>query len=197
MYFRLCALLLAAFAACGTDATKNAETPGGGGNLPLPGQPTTGPLALAADLDGRYVQSIRIEEGEFTATGPGQEVPLTFAANGMANVKQFEFRLQIDPAVALDFAGSAFVATAPFLQPPPSGIEQMDDGQWRIAGAIFGDSKEGDNTLGTLTFKTADGFDVQNRVQIRITFFSVGPSFSDRDDYTATDLNMGVTINPR
>jgi len=28
-----------------------------------------------------------------------------------------------------------------------------------------------------------------------VAFFSLGPSFSDRDDYTAADLNMGVVIN--
>ncbi|HIG54569.1 MAG TPA: hypothetical protein EYG11_15360 [Candidatus Latescibacteria bacterium] len=200
MNFRLCALLsLAILAACGTDASKNAEAPGGGPlplPLPLRNRPPSGPLALAADLDGRYVQSIRIEEGEFTATGPGQEVAMTFAANGMAKVKQFEFRLEIDPVEALDFAESAFVATQPFLQPPPSGTELGDDGQWRIAGVILGDSQaEGDNTLGTLTFKTKEGFDAGTQVQVRITFFSVGPSFSDRDDYTANDLNMGITIN--
>ena len=196
MNFRLCSLLsLAILAACGTDASKNAEALGGGA-LPLPNTSQTGPLELAADLDGRYVQSIRIEEGEFTATGPGQEVTMTFAATGMDTVKQFEFRLEIDPAQALDFAESAFVATQPFLQPPPSGTELTDNGQWRIAGVILGDDPaEGDNALGTLTFKTKDGLDARTQVQVHITFFSIGPSFSDRDDYTANDLNMGITIN--
>ena len=196
MNFRLCSLLsLAILAACGTDASKNAEAPGGG-TLPLPNTSQSGPLELAADLDGRYVQSIRIKEGEFTATGPGQEVTMTFTAKGMDNVKQFEFRLEIDPPEALDFAESAFVATQPFLQPPPSGTELTDNGQWRIAGVILGeDPAEGDNALGTLTFKTKDGFDARTQVQVRITFFSIGPSFSNRDDYTANDLNMGITIN--
>ena len=198
MNFRLCSLLsLALLAACGTDASKNAEAPGGGAlPLPLPNPSQSGPLERAADLDGRYVQSIRIKEGEFTATGPGQEVAMTFTAKGMDNVKQFEFRLEIDPAEALDFTTSAFVATQPFLQPPPSGTELTDNGEWRIAGVILGDDPaEGDNALGTLTFKTKDGFDPSTRVQVRITFFSVGPSYSDRDDYTANDLNMGITIN--
>jgi hypothetical protein len=196
MNFRLCSLLsLAILTACGTDASKKAEAPGGG-TLPLPNTFQSGPLELAADLDGRYVQSIRIKQGEFTATGPGQEVTMTFAAKGMDNVKQFEFRLEIDPTEALDFAESAFVATQPFLQPPPSGTELTDNGQWRIAGVILGeDPAEGDNALGTLTFKTKDGFDARTQVQVRITFFSIGPSFSNRDDYTANDLNMGITIN--
>ena len=57
------------------------------------------------------------------------------------------------------------------------------------------DPVEGDNTLGTLTFKTKDGSDARTQVQVHITFFSIGPSFSNRDDYTANDLNMGITIN--
>ena len=162
----------------------------------MPDGGSSGTLVLAADLNGRYVQSIRIEEGEFAATGPGQEVTMTFTAKGMDNVKQFEFRLEIDPAEALDFGESAFVATQPFLQPPPSGTELTDNGQWRIAGVILGeDPAEGDNALGTLTFKTKDGFDAGTQVLVRITFFSIGPSFSNRDDYTANDLNMGITIN--
>ncbi|MCY3791426.1 MAG: hypothetical protein OXH63_21850, partial [Gemmatimonadetes bacterium] len=105
MKIRHCTLLffIASFASCGTDSTKSSSAH---------------PPALAAQLDGRYAQSIHIEEGQFTATGPGQEVVLTFAAQGMVNVKQFELRLEIEPANALAFEGSSFAATAPFLTPP-------------------------------------------------------------------------------
>ena len=30
---------------------------------------------------------------------------------------------------------------------------------------------------------------------MRVAFFSLGPSSSDRDNYAAADLNMGVVIN--
>ncbi len=178
---RHCALLLLAalFASCGTDSTKS---------------PNAEPPVLSAQLDGRYAQSIRIEEGQFTATGPEQEVVLTFAAQGMVNVKQFELRLAIEPANALAFAGSSFAATAPFLTPPLS-IERTEEGQWRTGGASITETKQGDDILGTLTLRTGDSFAAEMQVQVRVTFFSLGPSFSDRDAYTATDLNMGVVIN--
>ena len=183
MKIRHCTLLLLAalFASCDTDSTK----------IPSASSPSP---ALSAQLDGRYAQSIRIEEGQFTATGPGQEVVLSFAAQGMVNVKQFELRLQIEPANALVFAGSSFAATEPFLTPPLS-IELMEEGLWRTGGASVTETKKGDDILGALTLRTSDGFDAEMQVQVRVAFFSLGPSFSDRDSYTAADLNMGVVIN--
>ena len=181
MKIRPCALLLltALFASCGADSTKS---------------PSANPPTLSAQLDGRYAQSIRIEGDQFTATGPGQEVVLTFAAQGMVNVKQFELRIEIEPANALAFAGSSFAATEPFLTPPFS-IELTEEGLWRTGGASITQTKKGDDLLGTLTLRTSDDFDAGMQVQVRVAFFSLGPSFSDRDDYTATDLNMGVMIN--
>ena len=187
---------LFAVAACGTDTPKEAGVPGGGGLPPLPGPPGSDALGLEAQLDGRYIKSIRIEEGEFTANGPGQEIPLTFAAQGMSNVKQFEFRLEIDPVGALSFEGSSFAANNPFVVATSTGMLLLEDGQWAFAGAIFGDSrKEGDDVLGTAILKTRDGFDAQTQVSIRVSFFSMGPSFSDRDKYFAEDLNIGVVVN--
>lgn len=180
MKIRHCALpfLAALLASCGTDSTKN---------------PSASPPARSAQLDGRYAQSIRIEDGQFTATGPGQEVVLTFAAQGMVNVKQFELHLEIEPVNALAFEGSSFAATEPFIN--PLGILLTEEGLWHTGGASITETKKGDDLLGTLTLRTGDGFDARMQVQVRVAFFSLGPSFSDRDDYTAADLNMGVVIN--
>ena len=180
MKIRHCTLLLLAalFASCGTDSTQS---------------PNANPPVLSAQLDGRYAQSIRIEEGQFTATGPGQEIVLTFAAQGMVDVKQFELRLEIEPANALAFEGSSFAATEPFIN--PLGIVLTEEGLWHTGGASITETKKGDDILGTLTLRTGDGFDASVQVQVRVTFFSLGPSSSDRDDYTAVDLNIGVVIN--
>ena len=186
---------LFAVAACGTDTPKEAGVPGGGGLPALPGPPGSDALGLEAQLDGRYIKSIRIEEGEFTANGPGQEIPLTFAAQGMSNVKQFEFRLEIDPVDALSFEGSSFEPVQPFIAPPGFSIEVMEGGQWRTGAASVSQAKEGNDTLGVLKLVTGDRFSAGDKVQIRVAFFSMGPSFSDRDDYSAEDLNMGVVVN--
>ena len=186
---------LFAVAACGTDTPKEAGVPGGGGLPALPGPPGSDALGLEAQLDGRYIKSIRIEEGEFTANGPGQEIPLTFAAQGMSNVKQFEFRLEIDPVDALSFESSSFEPVQPFIAPPGFSIEVMEGGQWRTGAASVSEAKEGNDTLGILKLVTGDRFSAGDKVQIRVAFFSMGPSFSDRDDYSAEDLNMGVVVN--
>ena len=180
MKIRHCTLLLAAalLASCGTDSTKS---------------PSADPPARSAQLDGRYAQSIRIEENRFTATGPGQEIVLTFAAQGMIDVKQFELRLEIEPANALAFEGSSFAATEPFIN--PLGIVLTEEGLWHTGGASITETKKGDDILGTLTLRTGDGFDADMQVQVRVAFFSLGPSSSDRDNYAAADLNMGVVIN--
>ena len=186
---------LFAVAACGTDTPKEAGVPGGGGLPALPGPPGSDALGLEAQLDGRYIKSIRIEDGEFTANGPGQEIPLTFAAQGMSNVKQFEFRLEIDPVGALSFEGSSFEPVQPFIAPPGFSIEVMEGGQWRTGAASVSQAKEGNDTLGILKLVTGDRFSSGDKVQIRVAFFSMGPSFSDRDDYSTEDLNMGVVVN--
>ena len=40
-----------------------------------------------------------------------------------------------------------------------------------------------------------NSLDAGMQVQVRVAFFSLGSSFSDRDDSAAADLNMGVVIN--
>lgn len=185
---------LAALLCCGTDSGKN----GGRSSLPLPGQTGPGnvPLRLTAQLNGRYAKSVRIEEDTWKATGPQQEISLSFAAGGMEKVKQFEFVLTFDPATALDLEASTFVPPQPFLT-FGSGIELLPEGQLRLGGAILQADAyapaEGD--LGTLTLRTGTLFQARTQVKVRVTFFSIGPSFQDRDDYRAEDLNMGLVLN--
>ena len=187
-------ILAATLSFCGTESAKNSlEQTASGQSLPVPSNATS--LGLEARLDGRYAQSIRIKESAFTATQPGDKIDLTFVASGMTNVKQFEVRVEIDPAGALTFEESSFAPTEPFVALPGHSIELMDGGQWRTGGASFGETKEGDDALGTLSLIASDQFIAGTRVEVRIAFFSLGPSFSDRDDYGATDLNMGLVIN--
>ncbi len=180
---------------CGNDSGGN----GGGPSSPLPG-PDSGnantSLNLDAQLSGRYVRHVRIAEGNFAASGPGEDIEITFIANGLSNVKQFEFRLRLDPDAAFDITASSFAPMQPFIAPPIS-IELTDEGLWRTGGASVSQALEGEATLGTLKLKTANGFDVNTQVRLQMDFFSIGPSFSDRDDYTANDLKVGIVINER
>ena len=121
---------------CGSDPVQNG-TPAQ--PLPFPGNtggPTNGDaeLTLNADLNGRYVKGVRIDKDSFSASAPGQDVEITFAATGLSNVKQFEVRLRIEPEAAFDLAASSFVPLQPFISPPTS-VERTEDGLWRTGGA--------------------------------------------------------------
>jgi hypothetical protein len=189
---------LAALLCCGKDSVNNG---GRSSSLPVPGQALPGgsgnaPLGLVAQLNGRYAKSVRIEEDTWKATGPQQEISLSFAAEGMEKVKQFEFVLSFDPVTALDLDASTFVPPRPFLT-FGSGIELLPEGQLRLGGAIlqadaYAPAAGG---LGTLTLKTGTLFQARTQVRVQVTFFSIGPSFQDRDDYRAEDLNMGLVLN--
>jgi len=157
---------------------------------------TNDELALKAnvELNGRYVKGVRIDGDSFSANAPGQDVEITFAATGLSNVKQFEIRLRIEPEAAFDLAASSFAPLQPFISPPTS-VERTEDGLWRTGGASVTRVVEGDATFGTLKLKTASGFDGNTQVRLQVDYFSIGPSFSDRDDYNANDLQMGTIIN--
>lgn len=180
---------------CGGDSGKN-----GSANPPLPGpgggNNSGGDITLSpnADLNGRYVQTVRIDGDSFAASAPGEDIEITFIANGLSNVKQFEFRLRLEPVAAFDLAASSFVPLQPFIAPPVS-IERTEDGLWRTGGASVTKTVEGEATFGTLKLKTASGFNADTQVRIQVDFFSIGPSFSDRDDYNSDDLKMGVVVN--
>jgi hypothetical protein len=192
----LCALTLLH---CGNDPVQNG---GLSQPLPLPGGIGDGAnnsddgtqLNVDVQLNGRYVRSVRIDGGTLTASEPGQDVELTFIASGLSNVKQFEMRLRLDPDAAFDLASSSFVPMQPFIAPPTT-IERTAEGQWRTGGASVTRVVEGEATLGTIKLKTANGFDAGTQVRVQVEFFSIGPSFSDRDDYNANDLKLGVIVN--
>ena len=100
-------------------------------------------LNTNAELNGRYVKGVRIDKDSFSASTPGQDVEITFAATGLSNVKQFEVRLRIEPEAAFDLAASSFAPLQPFISPPTS-VERTEDGLWRTGGASVTRVVEGD-----------------------------------------------------
>ena len=139
---------------------------------------------------------MRINGGNWSAVGSRQEIELTFHATGMSNVKQVEFDLEFDPRPAFDLAQARFAPAEPLLTLPP-GVQHLANGQLKIAAANLTGITQGDAPLGTLTLKTSDRLTVLEQAEIRIAFFSIGPSSGDRDDYEGDDLNMGITLNKR
>ncbi|MCH7930308.1 MAG: DNA-protecting protein DprA [Proteobacteria bacterium] len=83
-------------------------------------------------LDDRYIAEFRIEGDRWKATGPRQEIALTFAASGLSSVRQVELLLEPSPASAFEQIRAAFVL--------PDTIE-LDEQHDRIVeqGAIIGE----------------------------------------------------------
>ena len=152
-------------------------------------------LGLEAQLGGRYVAAILIEEGAWAATGPQQDVLLTFHVKDASEIKQFEGIAELHPAESFDQEASLFVPNSAFVTLPGNGVELLDNNQVKFGGASLASAIEGDFTLGTLTLKTAAGFSTLTQARVQIVFFSVGPSSTERDNFEADDLNMGVVIN--
>ena len=154
-------------------------------------------LGLKAQLSGRYLAAIHIEEGDWAATGPQQDVVLTFHVKEASEVKQFEGIVELHPAASFDQNASVFVPNNAFVTLPSNGVELVDDNKVRFGGASLAKPMEGDFDLGSLTLKTASGFTTIAQASIQVVFFSVGPSSMERDNYEADDLNMGVVVNQK
>ena len=145
-------------------------------------------------LDGRYIAEFRIEGDSWTATGPQQEIALTFAATGLSSVRQLELLLEPSPASAFDLSSAVFEPTAPLVTLPP-GTELAGDNQLRVGAATLTDDLVGSRILGTLTLKTSTSFNAFVRAHIGIRLLSLGPGVSQRDSYAPAELNLGVVVN--
>jgi hypothetical protein len=178
---------------CGNDSLQDRENPA----LSVPIRPLPNPdkteLQLEAQVAGRYITSIHIDADDWSAVGPGQEVSLTFRATGMSQVKQFRLKLQIDPVDAIDLPASRFTSVDPFFVP---GVDIPVANQLETGAAIFGDQQvEGDGLLGTLSLRTNPTFAADSQVRLQVVLFSIGPSSTERDEYSTEGLQLGVVVN--
>ena len=181
-------------AGCESDPSRDSDNPGL--SVPVrPGGSGETELRLEARLGGRYAQSLRIQEGDWTGIGPGEEIEMTFQATGMKEIGQFDLIMEPDPPTDFDIGASLFAPRPPFVT-LRTGVEQQEDGRVRIIGADLNRSTEGDAVLGTLRLRTTADFP-RSELRLRVVFFSIGPSSTERDTYTAADLNLGIVVNPQ
>lgn len=185
-------LLTALLGGCDEEASTGSRR----GALPLPNSPAEPGLGLQADLGGRYVQSIRIRNGNWSDIGPNEAVRMVLEADGMTETRQFEIDLELDPISAFVIAESSFEPAEPFIT-FLSGIEPVGSSGVKSGAAYLTNTEfvNGDASLGTINLITSPDFDAKTRVTIRVMFFSVGPNSGTRDNFYATDLNMGLIVN--
>ena len=176
---------------------------GGNGGSPQSG---TGPGPRPPDdaagyrqqstLSGTYASRIGIVGGPWQASGPQQDVSLTFVASGLNDVKQFQIDVTLEPALAFDIDSAVFVTADPFVDPFPNGVEIVSQDTVRMGAAILGgDGVSGEKTLGTLRISTSSTFGRLVQAQVGVALLSIGPNRLERDEYTAAELNLGVVVN--
>ena len=165
-------------------------------NLPVPvDRPiTSAELQQQAVLDGAYAEEVRIEGKSWKANTSRQEIALLLGGRGLKNIRQVEFVLEPHPASAFDLTSASFVPQDPFLT-FGVGVEHLEDDRLRIGAASVSTSVDGDQTFGTFTLRTSDTFTSLTSALLEVSFLSLGPSSSDRDEYMRGDLRLGVVVN--
>jgi len=187
------AVALVLSAGCSSDS-PNLGVPTDG-SLPRPGDIGGGGadgLRQELSLDGQYAGSVRLE-GSWSASGPGQEVAVTFVAVDLVGVKQFEFLVEPNPAAAFDLEGASFTTDSPFIT-LPGGVRLDDDGRMRLGGASLASPVSGTQGLGTLTLSTSATFSAAANAELRVVLVSLGPTSTQRDTYEGDDLGLGVEV---
>jgi len=192
-------LILLACTGCDANPSKTSDNPGAHVSLnptrPAPPDTATA-LALRCRLDGTYADGLEISGGNWSNIGPRQLVELTFTASGLREIGQFEMVVTPDPPVRFDLELSRFEPAPPFLT-LGSGMESSGESGVRFIGVNFERNSQGTAVLGTLRLRTPADFADTLTVRLPVTFFSIGPTSTERDRYTADQLHLGVIINGR
>ena len=160
-----------------------------------PPQPEAGSgLRQSVALSGSYAGEVLIEGDDWKATSGGREVALLFSGRELKNIRQVELILEAVPASAFDLDSAVFAPKDPFLT-FANGVEPLDGGRLRIGGASVRSAIEGYQQFGTFTVRTSDAFTSRTKARIEVSFLSLGPSSSDREEYHKEDLRLGVVVN--
>ena len=150
-------------------------------------------LRLTADLSGSFAERFRIVGEGLDASGPGQEMTLTFEVDGADQVRQFDIKLEAEPPAAFDLANAEATLETPFVTPVPNGVV-VSGAELRVLGASLTTSVTGTQALGTLRIRTASGYDASTGARLVLTLLSIGPSSSERDEY-GSDIGLGISLN--
>ena len=180
-----CAALLVAFS-CALSCGKREADDASGGSVPE--------ATVARALGGRYIDELSLVGDSWHASGPAQQIALTFHTRQLSQVRQFEIVLEPVPADAFDFSSAVFTAAQPFST-FGSGVDAGRPGQLRIGGATFGGNVSGDHTLGTLRMLTGDSFSSEIAARINVRLLSLGPRSDQREVFEGDKLDLGVDVN--
>lgn len=148
---------------------------------------------LRVTLSGEFASEIKITGGPWLATEPEQPLALTFTANGLAGVKQFDMVVRLDPADAFDASSLRFITEGPFIN--PVGVDLLSEVEVKTGAAILGTAVDGEMLLGTLMMQTSAQFDPALSARLVIQSFSIGPTSFERDTYTESNLELSIVVS--
>jgi hypothetical protein len=161
-----------------------------------PAEPPDEPQAgeVDATFPGQFIAGVIMESSVVDGVGPNQDLVFRLFGQGMAGVKQLEFKLDIEPPEFFDIAQSSFVPESPFFT-ISNGILISEPGLICLGAASLGDAVEGDSVLGMLTLHTSGDASVNQGATIQFRSLSIGPNANDRDKFPRGELGMCVTVN--
>ena len=148
-----------------------------------------GEIVSSTSLVGNYVAAISISTIPMTL-GASEPLTVAFTVEGLKGVRQYELRVQPEPANAFDISGAVFATAQPFVTPFASGI-QIEGNVMRMGGASLGGGVDGAAVLGTLTIRTSSSF---TDARLVLTQMSIGPSSSQRDAFSGFSPRLGVAV---
>ena len=151
-------------------------------------------LSQSVALDGDYVSGFVIGGDDWSASSGGQEVTLVFSGRDLVDVRQLELIVDPTPPSAFDLESAAFTPENPLVT-LGKGVELIDGDRLRIGGASVTDPIEGDQQFGTFTLRMSEGFTSSMGAQLEVTFLSLGPTSTDRDEYRQENLGLGVVVS--
>ncbi len=151
-------------------------------------------LTQSVALEGAYASEFLVGGDTWTASSGGQEVTLLFSGRDLMDIRQLELIIEPIPPSAFDLESAVFTPTEPLVT-LGKGVEVIDGDRLRLGGASVSESIEGDQQFGTFTLRTSEGFTSETSAQIEVTFLSLGPTSSDREEYDQENLGLGVVVS--
>ena len=167
------------------------------------------PIAVALSLavaggvfagDNENATFTLVGEMSVSEVGADERVRLEVSAEGLVGVKQLEVVLQVSDSAHFNLNSARLALGGAFedvqtLQ-TPSLVEEGTDNQVRMAAAVTPPDQVDGGASFTLSVKTSDSFTVDTEASLSVALISIGPSREDRDEFSAEDLGLSLTINP-
>jgi large repetitive protein len=161
--------------------------------VPPPGDTEIVITGDTVPLSGLHISGLSISPASLTGVRPGDEVELTVSGVGLSEVKQFAITLEVSPEDAFDLPATTFSPNEIFTIAP--GVDFLSLGRVQSGAASLAGPIEGDAELGTFKLHMSSNFNSSTSAIIKVAAISIGPTSTDRDNFSEDELGLGLLIN--